>query len=644
MTNKRTTVLLLLLLVSSSIAFGQHALQLDDGAGNYSTIIGSNLGGTYTLPAGGGTLIVVPPPGTPALAWLTGGNGSTTAGTHFLGTTDFVDFDIRVASVRAMRYMPTAFSANLIGGEATNTITSGGYGNIIAGGGASTYPNIINSFGSYHTISGGGANIIITSANTGTIGGGGYNRISGTANRATVAGGAGNTASGNGAFVGGGEDGTAVGANNTASGAQSVVVGGRANVASGEGAFIGGGGWDGTFTSGNTASAEASVVVGGRSNRVTDAYSVVGGGFNNLAGNNIGSTGDGAYAFVGGGQNNSAGYGSTIGGGFSNSNDNVDAIGGGIGNTIVASTGGYCAIAGGANNTISNGFSAIGGGSDNSVGSPWGTIAGGKNNTIGLFFYSYGTIGGGFGNTVEEDYAMVGGGIDNISKGIASTVSGGHTNYALGDYSAVAGGRGLTLNFSADGSFGFLGANTGSNDMSISAANTAVLGNVNMWLANNTNAASELRFYEANATASGAFPPASINYTAFKAGSQSADITYTLPTANVNAAANATDLGSGYLEVTNTGAMSWRQAIVTTGNVTFVNTAAQNSNDQTITVTGAVSGDVVSLGVPNGAVLTNSAYTAWVSANNTVTIRFNNYSGAAQNPSGPHTFKVQVIK
>jgi len=75
----------------------------------------------------------------------------------------------------------------------------------------------------------------------------------------------------------------------------------------------------------------------------------------------------------------------------------------------------------------------------------------------------------------------------------------------------------------------------------------------------------------------------------------------------------------------------------------FPSTNAQNSSDLTITVTGAADGDVVELGVPNAAVLTNSNYTAWVSATNTVTVRFNNYSSGAQDPASG-TFKVRVVK
>jgi hypothetical protein len=75
----------------------------------------------------------------------------------------------------------------------------------------------------------------------------------------------------------------------------------------------------------------------------------------------------------------------------------------------------------------------------------------------------------------------------------------------------------------------------------------------------------------------------------------------------------------------------------------FGSTAAQNSADLTITVTGAAEGEEVILGVPNAAVNANSSYTAWVSATNTVTVRFNNYSSGSIDPASA-TFKVSVIK
>ena len=75
----------------------------------------------------------------------------------------------------------------------------------------------------------------------------------------------------------------------------------------------------------------------------------------------------------------------------------------------------------------------------------------------------------------------------------------------------------------------------------------------------------------------------------------------------------------------------------------FLSTNAQNSRDMTIAVDGAADGDVVSLGVPNAAVKANTSYSAWVSAANTVTVRFNNYSNASVDPD-EGLFKVFVTK
>jgi hypothetical protein len=82
-----------------------------------------------------------------------------------------------------------------------------------------------------------------------------------------------------------------------------------------------------------------------------------------------------------------------------------------------------------------------------------------------------------------------------------------------------------------------------------------------------------------------------------------------------------------------------------TGSATldFLSTNAQSSRDMTIAVTGAADGDVVSLGVPNAAVNANTSYSAWVSAANTVTVRFNNYSSGTVDPASA-LFKVFVTK
>ncbi len=85
------------------------------------------------------------------------------------------------------------------------------------------------------------------------------------------------------------------------------------------------------------------------------------------------------------------------------------------------------------------------------------------------------------------------------------------------------------------------------------------------------------------------------------------------------------------------------QFLTATATLDFGSVAAQNSGDLTITVTGAADGDDVSLGVPNASVNANSCFTAWVSAANTVTVRFNNYSAGAIDPASG-SFRVTVRK
>jgi lysophospholipase L1-like esterase len=107
-----------------------------------------------------------------------------------------------------------------------------------------------------------------------------------------------------------------------------------------------------------------------------------------------------------------------------------------------------------------------------------------------------------------------------------------------------------------------------------------------------------------------------------------------------NFAAATVTAGSG-ISVTN-GAGSVTVATTTltnTGTLDFGNTGAQLSADLTITVTGAAVGDAVSVGIP--AADANSSYSAFVSATNTVTVRFNNYSSGSIDPaSGVFTVKV----
>ncbi len=73
----------------------------------------------------------------------------------------------------------------------------------------------------------------------------------------------------------------------------------------------------------------------------------------------------------------------------------------------------------------------------------------------------------------------------------------------------------------------------------------------------------------------------------------------------------------------------------------FGNLVAIGCEDLTITVTGAVDGDPVSLGVPNASIVANSSYSAWVSAANTVSVRF---CALVSGDPASGIFKVTVIK
>lgn len=82
--------------------------------------------------------------------------------------------------------------------------------------------------------------------------------------------------------------------------------------------------------------------------------------------------------------------------------------------------------------------------------------------------------------------------------------------------------------------------------------------------------------------------------------------------------------------------------LTNTATLDFANTLAATSSDLTITVTGAAVGDAVFLGAPASPNI-NSCLTSFVSAANTVTVRFNNYSAAAIDPASA-TYKVVVNK
>jgi len=112
-------------------------------------------------------------------------------------------------------------------------------------------------------------------------------------------------------------------------------------------------------------------------------------------------------------------------------------------------------------------------------------------------------------------------------------------------------------------------------------------------------------------------------------------------TGQVQALANGTD--TQIMAIVG-GTPTWSTLRLTnSATLNFPSTPGGDDADLTITVTGAADGDPVALGIPNAAVLPESMYMAWVSAANTVTVRFINFSLSAQDPPSA-VFKVSVSK
>jgi hypothetical protein len=273
--------------------------------------------------------------------WLLGGNASTTAGTHFLGTADNQPLELKVNGLRALRLEPKVNDAthsnivNVIGGSSGNFVGAGVYGATIGGGGAVkfdvfVYTNRVE--GDFGTLSGGAQNTIQTDAFAGTIGGGSQNTIQSNAYYATISGGGQNTIQTNAAF-------TTIGG-----GAQNTV---QSNTFA---ATIGGG-----YNNTIGTDADSATISGGRDNtiQISAARATIGGGSDNLIETNASST------TIGGGVQNKIRHSSflaTIGGGVQNTiqtNADYATIGGGIGNTIQPN-GEYGTIPGGRENSATN--------------------------------------------------------------------------------------------------------------------------------------------------------------------------------------------------------------------------------------------------------------------------------------------------
>lgn len=116
----------------------------------------------------------------------------------------------------------------------------------------------------------------------------------------------------------------------------------------------------------------------------------------------------------------------------------------------------------------------------------------------------------------------------------------------------------------------------------------------------------------------------------------------TLSVSGGNATIGSTG-NAGVASLTVAGGAPLTGLLSTTAVLDFPNTLAQTSSDLTIAVGGAALGDTVSIGVPNASVMANSSYSAWVSAADTVTIRFTNAGALPRDPASG-TFRATVFK
>lgn len=90
--------------------------------------------------------------------------------------------------------------------------------------------------------------------------------------------------------------------------------------------------------------------------------------------------------------------------------------------------------------------------------------------------------------------------------------------------------------------------------------------------------------------------------------------------------------------------VSWKSvalALRDTATLDFASSGATTVSDLTKTIAGARLGDEVVIGVPHGSVTATASYFAWISAANTVTIRFS--PKATENPASG-VFHITVLK
>jgi hypothetical protein len=339
-------------------------------------------------------------------------------------------------------------------------------------------------------------------------------------------------------------------------------------------------------------------------------HAVLIGGANNAASGN-------ASAVVSGISNSAQGYGSVILGGFNNqASGQYSVAGGGYGNTAV----GAYSMANGVYNTAGNESTIAIGGTNNYSGGQYSAVIGG----------SYNSVSGQFGLALSTYNA-------NIT-GSRSIILGGKNHNVSSSNGVILGGSGLTFSTSAENAIGSLGNNnSNTRNMTINAANTMVLGNMDMWLASNDGVAHGMYFFEPGSN-NGSYP-ADNHYSMIKAGSQQTNITYTLPL-------NPPSADNQLLRVNTNGQMSWGNAIVTQQSIT-VDCPNLNPNGGIgfcdITVNGIQTGGIAHASPTEDLVAGISIASVRIIQTNTVRIAFLNATGSSINPA-PIPFNIAIIQ
>jgi hypothetical protein len=334
---------------------------------------------------------------------------------------------------------------NVLQGHASNQITDGAVGAVIAGGGSddgtTALPNIVTD--DYATVSGGRDNQAgrdtddDPSASTFATVGGGHTNIAYAA-RSVISGGADNDTTSPNSTIGGGRYNTI---RSQADGA--VVAGGDSNSIDTDctASTIGGGS---TNDIRNGASF-ATIAGGGPSNTgdtstrnyVYDDYGTIGGGGNNQAGSSDSDETNATYSTVGGGKHNEAtAANSTIGGGLDNSaTSHYSTVSGGSANDATAS---YATAGGGTSNLATGSYATIAGGQENEATDSWTSVTGGRQNKVNA---TYAGIMSGDGNQVNSNGygSVICGGYSNINDGGGGMIVGGHGNKVTGDDAFASG-------------------------------------------------------------------------------------------------------------------------------------------------------------------------------------------------------------